>query len=380
MKILHTADLHLGRQFNGIPLDDDHAALLDQIARAIAEHDVDVLVIAGDIFDRASPPAKAVRLFNEFLNWVANETAAAVVMIAGNHDSADRVGAMSTFADKSRALIRGPVSADEVPLLLRDEYGLVAFSALPFSYEYAARECFDDEMMQTPEHVLSAQASSARSNLPDSARWVIVAHAFVADCTSSDSERALTRVGGTEMVGSSVFDGAHYVALGHLHRPQTAGAPHIRYSGSPLAFGFDEEGHEKSMNLVELDGEGRATVEKIPFAARRRVRVLRGKHADLLLNDPSDDFVKAILTDTTPVIDGMKRLREVFPNACDLTYERHERATETKSLGARNVRTVNPMDVIGGFLEAVRGGPASEDELNVIALALRELQQKEDAA
>ena len=182
------------------------------------------------------------------------------------------------------------------------------------------------------------------------------------------------------MVGSSVFDGAHYVALGHLHRPQTAGAPHICYSGSPLAYGFDEEGHEKSMSLVELDGDGRVTVEKIPFAPRRRVRVLRGRHADLRLNDPSDDFIKAILTDGAPVIDGMKRLREVFPNACDLTYERYERAPETKSLSTQNTKAVNPVEVIGDFLETVRGTPTSEDELNVIESNLHELRQKEDKA
>ena len=147
MKILHTADLHLGRQFNGLSLDDDHAGALGQIVQATHDHRPDVLIIAGEIFDRAAPPASAVRQFNAFLARIARETEAAVVIMSGNHDSADRIEAMSTMRDKNRALIRGAISVDEHPFVLHDVHGPVAFSGLPFSYEYAARECFGDETL-----------------------------------------------------------------------------------------------------------------------------------------------------------------------------------------------------------------------------------------
>src|SRR5262245_16273199 len=133
MKILHTADLHLGRQFNGISLEEDHQAILDQIVRALIVFRVDVLVIAGDIFDRAAPPTTAVRQFNAFLSRVATETTAAVVMIGGNHDSGDRIASMSIMTDTRRALIRGVVAANEPPMVLKDEHGPVALSGLPFS-------------------------------------------------------------------------------------------------------------------------------------------------------------------------------------------------------------------------------------------------------
>jgi len=379
MRILHTSDLHLGRQFNGIPLDADHGAVLDQIVSAIASNDIDVLVIAGDIFDRAAPPASAVRQFNGFLSRVASETDAAVVMIAGNHDSGDRIASMSIMTNTRRALIRGAISADERPLVLSDAFGPVAFTGLPFAYEYAARECFTDEALQTPEDVLAAQVSCARRNIPEGARWVVVAHAFVAGASGSDSERPLTRVGGIETVGSAVFDGAHYVALGHLHRPQSVGASHIRYSGSPLAFGFDESDCVKSMSLVEIDAAGRSTVETIPFEPVRRVRALRGKHAELLLAEPSEDLIKVVLTDDAPIIDGMKRIRQVFPNACELVYERDERAPEIKSLGGRTLAVANPIEVIGDFLEHVRDDRLSEAELEVVAAALSRLRETEDA-
>lgn len=379
MRILHTADLHLGRQFNGIPLDRDHGVVLDQIISTITSNNVDALVIAGDIFDRAAPPASAVRQFNGFLSRVASETAAAVVMIAGNHDSGDRIASMSIMTDTRRALIRGAISADERPLVLSDAFGPVAFTGLPFAYEYAARECFADEALQTAEDVLFAQVSCARRNVPDDARWVVVSHAFVAGASSSESERPLTRVGGVETVSSTVFEGAHYVALGHLHRPQSVGAPHIRYSGSPLAFGFDEFDCQKSMSLVEIDAVGRTTIETIPFEPIRRVRVLKGRHAELLLTDRSGDFIKVVLTDDAPVIDGMKRIREVFPNACELVYERNEGAPEVKSLAGRALAVANPVEVVGDFLEHVRDERLSENELAVVASALGRRLETEDA-
>jgi len=380
MKILHTSDLHLGRQFNGIPLEDDHGSILDQIACAVTEHSIDALIIAGDIFDRASPPATAVRQFNGFLESIAKDTEAAVVMIAGNHDSGDRIASMSIMTDKARAHIRGDVSADEKPLILNDEHGLVAFSGLPFSYEYAARECFEDENLQTPEDVLTAQVAAARANVPADARWVVIAHAFVSGAKHSESERSLTRVGGIETVRPEVFEGAHYVALGHLHRPQKVGSDHIRYSGAPLAFGFDEANAQKSMCVIDLDEEGVAQIETIPFVPIRNVRVLRGKHAELLLGDPSTDFVKAVLTDDAPVIDGMKRLREIFPNACDLTYERNERAAELETSGSEPNPVAKPSDVVDDFIQTVRAEAIDDVEQAIIADVLHDLQQGEDAA
>ena len=380
MRILHTADLHLGRQLNRYPLDEDQGAILDQIVRAVVNFNVDVLIIAGDIFDRAAPPATAVRLFNAFLSQVASETKAAVVMIAGNHDSGDRIASMSIMTDTRRALIRGVVCVDEKPFFLSDKHGVVAFSGLPFSHEYAARECFADETLQTQEDILAAQIASARYSIPDSVRWVIVAHAFVSGAHGSASERPLVQVGGVELVRPEIFDGADYVALGHLHRPQSVGVPHIRYSGSPLTFGFDEADVPKSMSLVDIDGGGNATVEEVLFKPIRGVRTIRGRHAELLLARPSTDFIKAVLTDDTPVIDAMKRLRDVFPNTCELSYERDERTHEIRSFDGISKKTANPLDVVSEFVDAVTNEPMTGEELNVVASALHDIRRGEDAA
>lgn len=379
VKILHTADLHLGRPFNGLSLDGDHQAVLDQILQAIWVHRPQVFIIAGDIFDRPSPSVNAVRQFSAFLKQVAAASGTAVVMIAGNHDSGDRIGAMSHFADTARALIRGPLSAHEMPLILNDEHGTVAVSALPFGYEYAARECFADPAIATPEDVVRAQLSAARRHVPEGARWVVVAHAFVAGASSSEGERSLVRVGGIETVPSEAFEGAQYVALGHLHRAQSAGAPHIRYCGAPLAFGFDEAGETKSMTLVELDADGAAEIATIPFTALRGMQVLRGRLADLVAAPPSDDFVKIVLTDQERLIDPMKQLRAVFPNICMLSYARDERAPGTKSAVTTAGKLGEPFEVIGDFLELVRGERLSEPEARLAADILHSLRHEGNA-
>lgn len=377
MRILHTADLHLGRQFNGIPLEEDHAAVLEQILSAVVAHDVDVLIIAGDIFDRAAPPASAVRQFNSFLSDLSAKSWACVVLIAGNHDSGDRIEAMSVLIDRNRALIRGALSTDETPLILQDEFGPVAFTGLPFAYEHAARECFQDEDIHSPEDVLTAQIESAKSNLPQGMRWVVTAHAFVAGSILGESERSLTRVGGIETVSPSIFEGAHYVALGHIHRPQTAGAPHIRYSGAPLAFGFDETHCPKSVCLVDLDAQGKTEISQLPLRPRRGVRTLRGLHREILQADPSEDFIRVVLTDKMPVIDGMKRIREVFPNACELTYERNTPGTGNHSTGPTNPKITDPIEIIRGFIEQVRGEPLSQEEHKTLLRGVDEVQGKE---
>jgi exonuclease SbcD len=379
MKLLHTADWHLGRQFEGHALDEDQSAVVDQVQAAIATHKPDALIIAGDIFDRAAPPESAVRLFNRFIERMTAETPCAIVIIAGNHDSADRIGAMAMLADHRRALVRGPLSAIEKPLILNDAHGAVAISALPFGYEYAARECFGAEI-KSPADVLRAQVSAARPHVSASARWVIVAHAFVTGASASDTERPLTRVaGGIETVPADVFSGAHYVALGHIHRPQTAGAPHIRYSGSPLAFGFDEEGNEKSMALVELAADGNATVELIPFRPLRTVRTLRGTLDEIVNSPPSDDFVNVVLTDEGRLIDPMKRIQERLPYACKLAYARDIKATRLSSTRSASALD-DPKTVIAEFMTAMRGTPLTDAEDEIITGTLSALATREDVA
>lgn len=374
MRILHTSDWHLGRQFHGVSLEEDHNAMLEQVEAAIATHAPDVMIIAGDIFDRATPPQTALRRFGDFVRRVGAPGGPAIVLIAGNHDSAAQIGMMGVLADVGRSLVRGPLDSEERPLLLSDAHGPVAISALPFSYEFAARACFGNDEIACPADVLAEQTASARRYVPAGARWVVVAHAFVEGASTSDGERPLTRaVGGIETVPAAIFDGAHYVALGHLHRPQAVGVGHVRYSGAPLALGFDEEGHDKSMTLVDLAADGSVTTMEISFVPRRRVRSLRGKLAELVAApEGSDDLINIVLTDETPQIDPMKRIRKLYPNAVQLSYERSVTTGEQRLREGRTALD-QPRHVIDNFLGAVRDRPISEAEGALVDMTLGDL-------
>lgn len=381
MKILHTADWHLGRQFEGCSLEQDQAAALEQVFTAITTHTPDVLIIAGDIFDRAVPPETSVRLFNGFLSRVASETEAAIVLIAGNHDSGDRISAWATLSDGRRSLVRGALSSTELPLIREDAHGPVAISALPFGYERSAQEIFAISEIKCPEDVVRAQLAAARAHIPDGARWVVVAHAFVHGGNVSSCERPLSRlVGGIETVSADVFSGAHYVALGHLHKPQAVGADHIRYSGAPLAFTFEEETCAKSLSLIELGPDGRARIELIPITPLRRVRTLRGTLAEILAQPPSEDLIRPILTDPIRLVEPMKRIRERFPNACALSYERDLIAAERRERPAGPAAADAPAKVVSEFMTLVRGTAPSEAETEIVASYLADLEAPEEVA
>lgn len=355
MRILHTSDWHLGRYFHAVPMEEDHDVILAQMAGIIAREQPDLLIIAGDIFDRVVPPQSALARFGRFVRDVTRDGKLAVVIIAGNHDSAAQIGMMGVLPTGGLSLVRGPIAADERPLIVRCSDGDVAVSALPFSYEFGARQCFEDDAISCPADVLGAQLKSARAHVPSGARWVVVAHAFVTGGSASAGERPLSRVmGGIETVPAELFDGANYVALGHLHRPQTVGTDRIRYSGAPLGFGFDEEGDQKSVTIVDMAPDGSVSIRLVPLEPKRGIRTIRGKLAELIEGpELCEDFTSVVLTDETPQIDPMRRIRTKYPNAVHLSYER-ERSRTSEQLNASRSALDDPPGVVSDFMSAVR--------------------------
>lgn len=382
MRVLHTADWHLGKTLQKVVLHEDQDHVLNQVLTTILREQVEVLIVAGDIYDKASPSEDAIKLYSDFLERVYGETDAAIVVIAGNHDSGQRLGAASKLYDRNRILVRGPIERDESPLVLEDEHGKVAISGIPYGEVYAARRVFEDEAICTPEDVLRAQVEAARKHVPENARWIVVAHAFVTNCQPTESERRLS-VGTVETVSSRIFDGADYVALGHLHRPQTAGEDFIRYSGSPLAFGFDEAGSEKSMNVFDLDGNGQVVdLKTVKFEPLRQVREIRGLLDDLVAEaaeNPSEDYIRAILLDKGALIEPAAKLREHYPNILQTLREKTQDLVANPT-GRAQSKLSNPKGVIGEFLAHVRGESASDPEEGVIKEVLEHVNKNQVAS
>lgn len=368
MRILHTADWHLGKTFRGVSLLEDQQHVLDQVFEAIIEQNIQVLIVAGDVYDKPSPSEASVALFSSFVERVYLETTAAIIIIAGNHDSGQRLGAFTKLYDPKRILIRGTMEIEEKPLVLEDDHGLVAFSALPYGEIFAARRAFEDESIRSPEDVLQHEVDAARALRPKDARWVIIAHAFVTGGLPSETERKLS-VGTVETVSSSLFEGADYVALGHLHRPQTAGHETIRYSGSPLAFGFDEADTIKTMTVFNLDANGALQdFQEIAFDPLHKVREVRGLLADLVLEaekSPSEDYISAILLDEGAVVEPAAQLRPHYPNILQTLREKRRELVHA-SAGRAESKLDDPMGVIREFVEFVRGEKPNEAETKVV--------------
>ena len=253
-------------------------------------------------------------------------------------------------------------------------------SRLPFSEIYAARAHYGDAEIASPEHVLVRQLAEARAHVPEGARWVVTAHAFVQGGAATEFERSLDFVGGIETVPHTIFDSAVYVALGHLHRAQAAGAPNVCYSGSPMAFGFDEAGNQKGLQVVDLGRNGIDQISTRPFKPRRQVRVIEGLLEDLVREGAaltSQDFIKAVLTDEGELVDPMGRLRSVYPFA--LQIERSGRRSSGRSPGVTAARTRrSPLEVIGAFVVDVRGDGLSNEEESVAKAALASAMREDD--
>jgi exonuclease SbcD len=382
MRLIHTADWHLGRLFHGRHLTDDQATVLEQLIRLVDEVRPAAVLVAGDLYDRAVPPTEAVELLDHVLSEIVLGLGVPVVAIAGNHDSAERVGFGAELYRERGLLMVGQPSPAPRPLLLEDEYGLVAVHALPYAPPAEARYRYADDAIHDHAGALQAGASRARAATPEGARSVLVAHAYVTGAETSESERPLS-LGGAGEVPASVFAGFDYVALGHLHRPQRAGDERVRYAGSLLKYSFAEHDQRKSVSIVEVgapanDGRAAIGVEQTELAAPHDVRRIEGTLAEIIARgrtDPGrDDYVLACLRDRGALLDPLSRLREVYP--WTMKVERPQLEREAAGRGARpDPRRAGEAELFADFFRYVTDDDPSEAERAAFAEVVDNLRR-----
>ncbi|RBM10565.1 exonuclease SbcCD subunit D [Prauserella sp. PE36] len=371
--MLHTSDWHVGRTFHGADLLAEQETVLTHLADLVAGEAVDVVLVSGDVYDRAVPSAEAVRVATRAMKRI-REAGAQLVITPGNHDSAARLGAFADFAAAGGLHLRTTAAELAEPVVLEDDHGPVALYGIPYLEPEIVRHALGVPQARGHTGVLTEAMRRVTEDLAGrepGTRSVVLAHAFVTGGVGSDSERTIA-VGGVEQVPGSVFDGVDYVALGHLHGAQTL-AEHLRYSGSPLAYSFSETAQRKSVWLVDLDADGLAGVERRDLPVPRRLATMRGLLADLL-EAPEyaglvDCFVSATLTDRVRPVDAMRRLRERFPHAVHLDWQ-PEGGQATVLRYAEAVRGRSDSEIASGFLDDCRGAPPSEREHALLTAAL----------
>jgi exonuclease SbcD len=370
MRILHTGDWHLGRSLLGADLLEHQAAFLDHLVGVVVQRSVDLVVVAGDVYDRAIPPVDAVRMLSSVLERLA--TVATVVVTPGNHDSAVRLGFGSAVMNERVRILSEPARLAE-PVLVDDPDGPVAVYGIPYlqpdMVRYALATVPDEPLARSHQAVVGAAMDRVRADLAarPGTRSVVVAHAFVGGAEPSDSEQDI-RVGGVDRVAESTFDGIDYVALGHLHGPQRVGrTDRIRYAGSPLAFSFGERNHTKSVTLVDLDAAGTVAVELLPTPVPRPLVDVRGSIDAIesgTFAEHADAWVRVAVTDTVHPERMYARVKDHFPYALAVTHEPTDAPARTTTRAV--TATSDPVEVSADFVTFATGAAPSDDELLVL--------------
>lgn len=321
MRFLHTADWHLGRVFNGISLLSDQEKILrEEFLPLVKAEAVEAVIIAGDIYDRSIPPTEAIDMFNEVLVKLA-EAKVKVLYIAGNHDSSSRLHFGSQLMQPAGVYVRGVYAGDLQPVCLQDEYGPVYFMLYPYVEPAAVQSFLGSPKTLSFNEANRLAVEKGLANIPPRSRSIAVAHAFIAKCNPSGTERLLS-VGGADFVDPVMFKPFNYTALGHLHSPQKAGGENIRYSGSLLKYSFAEIGQKKGFIIGDMDSKGQVTTFLHEIKLPHDMLKIKGEFNEILNNrlkyPATADFVQIELTDRGSIIDAVNRLRQIYPNVMEI--------------------------------------------------------------
>ncbi|GAD01388.1 exonuclease SbcD [Agarivorans albus MKT 106] len=320
MKFLHTSDWHLGRQLHNQSLLEDQEYVLEQIIQIAQQQQVDALIVAGDVFDRSVPPSNAVKLLDDTLDKLVNQLNIPVILIAGNHDGAQRLAFASRQMRESGLYISGTLGQQIPAIKLAAKDGeSVVFYPLPYAEPATVREVFECQATSHQE-AMQVLVEQVKQHDSEGLKKVVIAHCFLDGGDESESERPLS-IGGADKISPHLFSDFDYVTLGHLHGPQYKGSQQIRYSGSPLKYSFSEQHQAKSVTLVELT-EDDCNIELIALNAKRDVRIIEGYLDELLASGSADshrdDYLMVRLLDKSAILDAMGKLREVYPNVLHL--------------------------------------------------------------
>lgn len=373
MKVLHVSDLHIGKRVNGMSMLDDQRYILRQILDIAEKRQVGVLLIVGDVYDKASPSAEAVTVFDAFLTD-AVAAGLHVLAIPGNHDSAERIAYAQGLLEKQGVCLP-PVYAGEVERVeLEDEHGPVEFWLLPFLKPGDVRRFFPDEEIGD-DYSAALRAVLGACAIDQGKRNVVLSHQLVtAYGTAPDRADDEIKLGGMDNVDVSVYDAFDYVALGHVHRPQRVGRDTVRYSGSPLKYSFSEARYDKSAALIELgekkpgDDVGECvSFELIPLVPLHDVREVRGTLADVLAmgtaHDASQDYLHITLSDEHPQLDAMAKIHEVFPNAMMLDYDNVTVLIDRPQTQlTADLDSMDTLDLFSAFYESQVGNPLDDEQ------------------
>lgn len=377
MKFVHLSDLHIGKRVNEFSMAEDQEYILGQILSVIDAEKPDGVLIAGDVYDKSVPATEAVTMFDEFLVGLSRRGVKTFV-ISGNHDSAERL-AFGGRLMRSHGVYLAPAYAGRAEsVVMRDEYGEAEVFLLPFVKPSHVKRYFPDEPIDSYTDALRVAVSTIP--LDGTRRNILVTHQFVTGASRSESEEI--SVGGSDNVDASVFDAFDYVALGHIHRPQTIGRETLRYCGTPLKYSFSEAGQEKSVTVVELGSKGDVRVRTVPLKPLREMREIRGFFDELTSTAyysalSRQDYYRITLTDEEDIPDAVTRLRAIYPNVMRLDYDNARTRAGIDFSAAEAVEKKTPLELFREFYVRQNGKAMDEEQEKYLAALMAEIWEGE---
>lgn len=383
MKILHLADLHLGKILQEQSLLEDQEYMLKEIIKIIKEEKVETILIAGDVYDRSVPPAEAVSLLDDFLKILIKELKIKVFIIAGNHDSKDRLGFGSRIFEDEGLYIESKYTGNLRKVELQDEYGKINVYMLPFVKPVEVKQFFKDDLENNYNTAINKIIEKEQINTKE--RNIIMVHQFITAGTRlpERTESEVLSLGGIENVDVSNFNNFDYVAIGHVHRPQQIGRDTARYAGTMLKYSFSEINHHKTVPIIDVKEKGNINIELIPLNPVRDMRELKGPIEELLKKENYEtgninDYIKAVITNEEPVYDAIGQLRRIFPNTLKLEIRNSKTArnAEEQTLNLENIKKKSELELFCDFYKAQNNVDLNNDQLEIIKNIISEVKHE----
>ena len=377
MKFLHIADLHIGKCLNQKSLLEDQKIILDQIVKYMEDYNVEVLMLAGDIYDKQIPSKEAVNLFNDFLCDLILKHHYKVYIISGNHDSTERLNFASSILKNEGLYIETYANVPISKYEFYDEFGKVNLYMLPYSSPLYTRVKFDSTCNNYSEMI---KYYVENSNIDFSKRNILLTHhTFLHNNMASFSDSEVRfNIGGTEGIDAAYFKDFDYVALGHLHNPQYVNRHHIRYSGSILKYSDSEVNINKVALMVELKEKGNIEITELPLTPLHDLKKIKGTIDELLVNPDvlDEDYVYVTLTNDTIIPYAMKRIRVKYPNALSLTYERLSKQLIDKTIDTTDFKEKSIKDQFNEFYKFINNKELSDNQISILDKILKKVEEE----
>lgn len=365
MKFLHLADLHIGKLVHNYSMVADQKDAFEQVFRYVDEEQPDGVILAGDIYDRSVPAVEAVSLFDEFLTRLVEKNLK-IFIISGNHDSAGRLQFGKNILKGSQVFLEGTFQGTLSKIELQDKFGPFYVYLLPFVKPADVRAAYrgsvsEEELEKIKNYNQSVAFILSHTSIDSSVRNLLVAHQFITGSKTSESEDII--VGGLDNVDASVFQAFDYVALGHLHSPQKVTRDTIRYAGTLIPYSFSEKADEKSITVIEF-GEGKSPrIRQLPIHPLHEMIQVEGMLEELLKSEPTDAYVKAIVTDKKAVVDAVLKLRsQVFKNLMTVEFSNLEKEQKMSIENAKMMLQADPVSLFETFYKEQNGEEISKEE------------------